>query len=198
MADFWKRISDWFKQEEVSSPSNPFIHELIERSPQEKEDLQFWQETLVRKRLSNWLNEQYAIFLLNPENHDESIDFLDTPSSKGFVIHLHHTQYSLRDARHFLDYLKNKVRTLGYRTQISDSRTYAKAEATETTERHYLKPNPKIIVGQKQEQKFGNITVSLVLRDNIPHQLFFQANTYQDRLFEEGLPFGKLFREVVN
>ncbi|MDV7396729.1 hypothetical protein RZS08_35355, partial [Arthrospira platensis SPKY1] len=102
-------------------------------------DLQRWKETIVCKRLLNWLGDQYLLYRALPDDIDEAIDFLDTPSSKGFVIHLHKTGYSRRDATHLLDLFKEKVLTLDYRTQVSDSRTYSRQAWVETVERHYLK-----------------------------------------------------------
>ena len=40
--NFWNKLKDWFKEEEQSSPTKPFMEEWLERSEQEKEDLQKW------------------------------------------------------------------------------------------------------------------------------------------------------------
>ena len=74
---------------EESSPSQPLIHELIQRTEKEKEDYQQWKQTLVLRRLMDWLKDQFAMYQINSERVDEGLDFLNTPSSKGFVIHFH-------------------------------------------------------------------------------------------------------------
>lgn len=198
MSDLWNYVKSLFKSAEASTPAAPTVHEMIERTSEERADRQAWQETLVRRRLTGWLADQYAIFLVAPDDVDTELDFLNTPSSKGFVIHLHRTRYSRRDLLHFLDYLKDQVRGLGYRVQISDRRVYPVKNGVETVERHYLKPRLKFDTpNQVQNQRYGNITISAVLRDDVPYQLKFQATSYQDRLFNEADDFRDLMQAVL-
>lgn len=198
MADFWNYIKGLFKEAEQSSPTKPVVHELIERTDQEKEDYTFWKKTLVRRRLIDWLSNQYAIYQVLPDDIDEALDFLHTPSSKGFVIHFHKTRYSLRDVQHFMDYLKEKVQALNYRIQISDSRTYNRAKWVETRQRHYLKPRPNLeALENKFPQAYGNITIDITLRNDQPHQLRFQATAYNDRLYEEASDFKELMQQLI-
>ena len=198
MADLWEYFKNLFRKAEESSPSDPLIHEVIKRSPEEIEDYKTWVETLVRRRLQDWLFDQYAIFRKLPEDIDEALDFLNTPSSKGFVIYFHQTQYSKRDTRHFLDFLKEKVRELKYRIQISDTRTYKKGTWIETVERHYLKPPPNFQEGGKFNQGFGNITLELVFRNENPYLLKLQATIYKDSLFHEADEFKELMQFILS
>lgn len=197
MPNFWKYIKDLFTSAEESSPSNPLFHELIHRSEEEKADYDHWKRTLVRRRLTDWLNDQYAIYRVLPADIDEALDFLDTPSSKGFVIHFYQTGYSRRDVTHFFDYLKERVRQLGYRTQISDSRTYHRVGWVETIQRHYLKPRPDFSAGEKMSQAYGNVMIEMELRNEQVHNLRFRATSYQDRTFHEALDFRELMQEVL-
>ena len=198
MSDLWNYVRNLFRSAEESTPAAPTVHEMIERGEAERADRERWQETLVRRRLTGWLADQYAIFLTEPDNVDKELDFLNTPSSKGFVIHLHRTNYNNRDLLHFLDYLADQVRGLGYRTQISDRRVYPVGEAVETVERHYLKPRLNFEdTTAKQDQRYGNITISAVLRDDRPYQLKFQATSYQDRLFNDAEDFRELMQMVL-
>lgn len=197
MSNLWKYIKDLFNSAEDSSPSKPLFHELIHRSEEEKADYEHWKRTLVRRRLTGWLTDQYAIYQVLPKDIDEALDFLDTPSSKGFVIHFSQTRYSLRDVTHFFDYLKEQVRQLGYRSQISDSRTYHRSDWVETVQRHYLKPRPKFTEGEKMSQAYGNIMIELELRNEQVHNLRFRATSYQDRTFYEALGFKELMQEIL-
>lgn len=198
MADLWSYVKNLFQRAEESTPAAPTVHEMIERSEADRADQERWRDTLVRRRLTGWLADQYAIFLVQPDNVDRELDFLDTPSSKGFVIHLHRTNYSRRDLLHFLDYLADQVRALGYRTQISDRRVYPVGEAVETVERHYLKPRLSFEnTDTRQDQRYGNVTISAVLRDDRPYQLKFQATSYQDRLFNDAADFRELMQIVL-
>jgi hypothetical protein len=142
MDNLWHYFKNLFVKAEQSSPSQPLIHELIQRSEEETLDYERWKKTLVCRRLVDWLDNQYAVYRVLPHDVDEGLDFLHTPSSKGFVVHFNQTRYSRRDATHFFDYLKEQVLTLGYRPQISDTRTYHRSSWVETVERHYLKPRP--------------------------------------------------------
>jgi len=200
MTDPWKYFKELFRKAESSSPSQPLIHELIERTPEELADYDHWKSTLVCRRLRDWLADQYAIFRVEPENIDEGMDFLNTPSSKGFAIHFFKTRYSRRDATHFFDFLKEKVKELGYRTQISDSRSYQRANWVERIDRHYLKPPASFshhAATGRFEQRYGNITVELELRNDQVHNLRFRATAYRDHLFEDAEEFKDLIQQLV-
>ncbi|MEL6143589.1 MAG: hypothetical protein AAFU67_18460, partial [Bacteroidota bacterium] len=165
MASFWDQVKSIFQRAEESSPSNPAVHEMIERSNKELAAYQDWKRTLARKRLLDWLIDQYAVFR-GKGQLDEAINFLDTPSSKGFVIHFYQTHYSKQEITHFFDYLKERVLELNYRTQISDRRVFNRKDWIETQERHYLKPRNSYVEGEPIEQRFGNITIELELRND--------------------------------
>jgi len=42
MANFWKQLKEWFKEEDASSPTKPFIEGRLLRTEAEKEDLKKW------------------------------------------------------------------------------------------------------------------------------------------------------------
>ncbi len=192
--DFWKKITDLFTQAEDSSPSQPVVHEMIERTTEQKKDYEFWKSTLVRRQLLDWLVHQYGLFKALPKETDEAIDFLNTPSSKGFVIHFYKTQYSERDATYFFDYLKEKVLAAEYRTQISDRREFNRPSWVEKIERHYLKPQPDFLKEgvDKFNQRFGNVTIELEFRDDKPYRLKLRATGYKDSLFKDTEDFEDL------
>ncbi|MBK8879470.1 MAG: hypothetical protein IPN74_13255 [Haliscomenobacter sp.] len=198
MPDLWGYFKSLFNQSRHSSPSQPLLHELIVRSAEERQDYAQWKETLVCRRLKDWLHDQYTAFLLSGSCPDESIDFLDTPSSKGFVIHFYKTRYSNRDVAHFFDYLKERVLALEYKSQISDIRSYERPNWAETVQRHYLKPRPLPLPEQeKLRQRFGNVTIEYVSRDDKAHQLLFRATAYSDHLFQDAERFEGLMKELL-
>lgn len=193
----WDYVKNLFQSAEESSGTVPVVHELIERSEEEQKAYEHWKKTLVRRRLLDWLGDQYAIFLHSPQQIDQALDFLNTLSSKGFVIHLYHTRYSHRDAIFFLDYLKERVQALDYRVQVSDTRTFNRPQWVETIQRHYLKPRTKYKEGQKFQQAFGNILLELHFRDERPYFLKLSATVYQDHLFEEAEEFRSLMQSLL-
>ena len=186
-----------FQQTKTSSPSRPLIHELIVRSEEEKQDYERWKETLVFRRLRDWLQEQYVIFLHQPDQLPETVEFLHTPSSKGFAVFFHKTRYSAREITHFFDFLKERVLEQEYRVQVSDVRSYERPNWVETVQRHYLKPRPQMDEAGKLRQRFGNITIEYILHNDQPYQLRFRATAYKDHLFQEAEDFKYLFTALL-
>jgi len=196
---FWKKIKTLFQTVEESSSINPTIHEVIERTPQQLIEYENWKSTLSSRRMIDWLYNEYITFLSNPKNIDPSVDFLNTTSSKGFVIHFSKTNYRLDEITYLFDFLKEKVQQLPYRSYVSDTRTYPKNNFVETIHRHYLKPSLKNkIAGKKANQRFGNINIELNLRNDKVRNLKFSATSYRDHLFEEADDFENLMREVLS
>ena len=188
---FWDQITNLFNRAEDSGPAAPTIHEMIERTDAEQADYDRWARTGGPQRLLDWLNEQYAI-KLGKGRPDSSIDFLDTPSSKGFVIHFHQTNYTPAEVTHFFDYLKERVLALNYRTQISDRRIFPRNHWIETQERHYLKPRLERGNFTDVDQRFGNIMIENELRDDKAWNLRLRATTYQDAMYREAASFRAL------
>ncbi len=197
MADLWNRFKNLFQKAEESSPSNPLIHEVIERNEEEVEEYNRWKNSLIKRRLIDWINNQYATFLVDPDNIDEAVDFLVTPSSNGFVIHFYQTNYNLKEITHLFDYLKERVLSLNYKPYISDVRTYNRPEWVESVQRHYLKPRLNLQNIEKLDQEYGNITIEMLLRDEKVTNLKFRANHYTDQKYHEPGEFKELMVELL-
>ncbi|MEM9919359.1 MAG: hypothetical protein AAF990_14750 [Bacteroidota bacterium] len=199
MKNLWQYVKSLFQEAEQSSPSQPSIHQLIERSTEEKEDFLRWKESLVSRRMLNWLNEQYIQYLINPDNLDEAIDFLKTPSAKGFVVHFGKTRYPRREVVHLFDFLKERVLQQGYRPYVSDTRTYNRPAWVETVQRHYLKPPSQLrqLPKEKFDQKYGNITIQLTEQDGRIMYLKFNATSYKDHLFADAEDFKDLMTALL-
>jgi hypothetical protein len=202
MSTFWQKITALFDAAEQSTPTEPAVHEMIVRDEDELADYERWKKTVARRRLFDWLLDQYVQFSAGAVN-EQAVDFLDTPSSKGFVIHFNQTQYSRREIEHFFHYLKERILELNYRTRISDRRVFSRKDWVETQERHYLKPRTRHqrMAGPPErgalDQKFGNITVELELRDDVPWNLRLRATTYQDALYNTPESFRALLMAVA-
>ena len=195
--ELFNKIKQLFQAAEQSSATVPVIHKMIELTDAEKEDYEFWKTTLVRRRLIDWLNDQYLLYSHDPSRLDNSISFLNTPSSKGFVIHFYKTNYNKREVNFLFHYLKAQVLQLNYRTQISDSRTFNRPNWVETIDRHYLKPRSSYQQDQLIDQQFGNITIEHQLRNDQPHFLKFRATIYKDRLYKEADDFKALMQKIL-
>ncbi len=187
---FWSQITTLFRQAEASSASAPTIHEMIERSEAEQAGYARWQRTEGSMRLYRWLSEQFAVYQ-EGGRLDETIGFLHTNSSKGFVIYVHKTHYSREEITYFFDYLKEQVQRLNYRSDISDRRVFPRRDWVETQERHYLKPRINL-EQQPIDQGFGNIMIEFELRNDVPHNLRLRATVYQDSMYQEAGSFRAL------
>ena len=198
MSNFWQNLLRLGQQTENSSPAQPAIHELIQRTDEEKADYEQWKDSFVLRRLLDWLGDQYAIYRVAPNDVDEALDFLNTPSAQGFVVHFNQTQYSRREATHFFDYLKERVKSFDYRTQISDTRTYNRNDWVETLEKHYLKPRYANRLDGQWDQQFGNILIELEIRNDRVFNLRFRATHYSDRKFLPPQDFKELMQGILS
>jgi len=187
---FWNQIKDIFKQAESSSATTPTIHELIERNPEQIAAYEQWKRTAGARRLTDWLENQYARYRDGLPT-DETIGFLNTNSSNGFVIYFGQMNYGRAEITHFFDYLKERVRTRNYRGDISDRRVFPHRDWVETRERHYLKPIVDL-TAEKMDQAYGNIMIEFELRNDVPHNLRLRATTYNDSMYEANGSFGGL------
>lgn len=206
----WSRVRALFGEAEQSDRNNPIVHSTLARHRDSADEFAAWKRTVVALRLRDWLADQYAAFLTDPTRVDRGIDFLDTPSSKGFVIHFGDTQYTLREAEFFQLYLRERVMQHEYRTQVADSKTYAYSGGSERTDRYYLKPRPDWSAPEGHEggmntytkgqfnQQFGNILIELVVRNEKPWRLKFSATIYHDRVYQKAQAFGALMDLVLS
>ncbi len=200
--DLWQYVKNLLKAESESSPLKPFIQEPLERLETETAAYELWKRTLAKEQVLEWLNVQYATFVMQPDALiDTTIDFLNTPSAKGFVIHFDEQLHNHNDFFHLFDYLKEQVLSMNYRNYMSDVRTYNRTRNNknwvETIERHYLKPRLVLLDEQKMDQRFGNIKIELLLKNEVIKNLQFSATRYQDRNFNDGNTFSELMRALL-
>lgn len=200
MADLWDYFKNLFKAAEQSSPKQPLIHEIIERTEEELSAYQEWKTSLAARRITDWLRQQHIEYLINPEQIDRSLSFLDTPSSKGFAIYFSLLSHDQEEAFFLFDLLKERVLGMRYISYVSDIRTYNRPDHIESIQRHYLKPSIylKSVEEGKVRQAFGNIAIELLLKDEKPDRLKFSATTYNDRIYEEPAHFSDLMQGMLS
>lgn len=194
----WENIKKLFTAAEQSSSNTPVIHKVIERTATELQAYERWKNTLGSQRLLDWIRGEHVNFVVDPQGTDAAIDFLNTPSTKGFVIHFYKTRYTAVEVNHFFDFLKERVLTLDYKSYLSDTRTYNRKEWVERMDRHYLKPPTNIRNPEKGQfnQRFGNITIELMFRNDKIYLLKFSATTYNDHLYKKAEEFNELMKHL--
>ncbi|MEM7573377.1 MAG: hypothetical protein AAF433_10775 [Bacteroidota bacterium] len=195
MPSFWKQIKSAFSAAEQSSPSQPAVHELLTQSVADELAFEQWKRTESGARLLDWLAEEYSIFRAKRPG-DQALAFLDTPSSKGFIIYFHRMGYRTEEIRHFFYLLKERIQAFNYRVDLSDRRIYNRRDWVETVERHYLKPRNKFVPGELIDQRYGNIAISLESRDDQIHHLRLRATIYRDALYAKGQDFSDLMHQL--
>lgn len=215
-SSWWEQVKGIFSKAEASSSNEPVSHEVLTRHQDRREDLARWREGVVAQRMRDWLREAYEHYLRTGEPPSRAVDFLDTSSAKGFVIHFDELQYSREEAEFFQLMLRERVLAptpladgtteKRYRTQVADTKAYTRAGATERTDRYYLKPrlalhdDPAIAAAPDGHtadqfgQGFGNVLIELVSRNDVPYRLRFSATIYHDRVYREAESFGALMQ----
>ena len=219
MGSWWDQIRGVFATAEASSPNEPVLHEVLTRHRDRKEAFARWRAGVVARGMREWLGEAYAYYLRHDAPPSRAIDFLDTASSKGFVIHFGELNYSLEEAEMFQLLLRERVLApvpqpdgtteKRYRTQVADAKAYSRAGATERTDRYYLKPrlvphaDPAIAnapdghTADQFGQGFGNVLIELVSRNDAPYRLRFSATIYHDRVYQKAESFGALMEQIL-
>jgi hypothetical protein len=197
MTNVFDYFKNFFREAEQRSASHPIFNELLVRSTDEKLAYESWKGSLPCRRLFNLLAEQYAIHQSNPTGVDAALTFLQTDSSNGFALHFDRLDFAKQDAPQLLDFLKEKTLALNYRPQLSNTRTWPEKDWVQTVQRHYLKPRQTWVEGQKIDQRYGNVTIELVLRNDRPHLLTFRATSYSDRLYGKADDFHQLMQALL-
>ncbi|GGF09805.1 hypothetical protein GCM10011383_21260 [Hymenobacter cavernae] len=124
--------------------------------------------------------------LLNDGGRHGAVFFYDTSIGPG-------------NFQHFFDFLRDRVLDLGYNLSTSDQRTHHQPSYTETIYKHFLKPQPKDCTETGRcNQRFGTVTIDLVMINKQPGFIRFSSNPYQDAIFTPAHTFDELLDLVLN
>lgn len=169
------------------------LHEVLSRDEEEKAYYDKWNESNVKAQMLDWLHEQYHHYRRNC-CCDCKVNFLMIPSVNGFVIHFDEKRWDEVDFVCLFDYFKFRLKDTGYLLQVSDIKAIKKGTCIETTQRHYLKPPRQfeLVCGDKMNQKFGNIMVTLNFVNERVCNLKFSATHYNDHLYNPADSFENL------
>jgi len=193
MGSLWEKVVNLFDSAASSSAQQPAIHEIIVRSSAEQMALENFQGNHVHSGLLDWVKDQFEVSRKNNKDLDGGIHFLNTPSSKGFLIDFKNTNYTKSEIISFFDDLKFRVLNFEYKSYVSDTRTYSKFHYVENIQRHYLKPR---ISAEEMtngiNQRFGNINIELLSRNDVIWHLKFSATIYDDHNYKTGQDFSTL------
>jgi hypothetical protein len=179
---------------EILEEEELLAHEIIQRNETENQYYTLWNNSSAKNSFLNWLKDQYLCYR-NTGCCDPAVMFLMIPSVNGFVVKFDEGRWHEQDFLCLFDYMKNSIKNReDYWVQVSDIKNVKKGSQTESVQRHYLKPPRQtgLESGEKMDQKFGNLMVSLCIINNKLSSLKLSATHYNDHLFEKAYPFDKL------
>lgn len=176
------------------SPSEAFVHEMLERSERELEEYAQWQ---FSNEKDNVLNEVKDAYILKQQQLPADIDVhvLETQYANGFAIS-YHPRFAKGGFRNMFDYFKEVVLENGYRLSQADRRIIDKGDYEQTIEKWYLKPQTLDADAKLTNQRYGNVLIEKVDIDRKPSYIKLMANIYQDRMFTKAEPFNHLFQLI--
>jgi hypothetical protein len=161
-------------------------HKLIERTSEEKYHFELWRDSPERISMMEWMYEEFKTFEKEKTACDEALDFIVSPSTKGFIWRYNENRWTQHDVHHVFDYLQQRVRELGYKKYVS-----------EVLHRHYLKPPVNYGEGQLLKQQWGNILICVSESNGKTTDLKFSATTYTDKLYTHAAEFAELMEWVL-
>jgi hypothetical protein len=200
---FWEQLKNIFSSRKTdhlstlpqkNSKERILRHEVIQRNPSELAYYENWSASPTKTDSLDWLHREFNAYRLNG-NCDPAITFLMIPSVNGFAIKFDESRWEYREFAALFDYFKNILsKTENYWVQVSDTKTISSGKQTETIERHYLKPPTQFDLnyGEKKNQKFGNLMITLNTINGKADTLKFSATHYNDHLFEKAYQFDLL------
>jgi hypothetical protein len=194
MSDFFDRIKKLFAQ--AANEQQPATHEIFTRTAAEVEVYQQWKRS---KRLPRILESFQARLEGRMSSEAElMLHFIDTPKSRGFVLLHEDGIITGNEMRHLMDYFQEQLLTIGYVSYMSDVRNQLHNNDVITTERHYLKPKFNFDEGTgTNSQRFGNIAIEYIQKNNEPVELKLISNIYSDRKYADARPFEELMEILV-
>lgn len=168
-------------------------HELIQRSESDKQYYAQWEASSAKDGFLDWLYKEYQHYRQNG-CCDPALMFLIIPSVNGFVIRFDAGRWHDQDFICLFDYFKSSLKKEGYWPHVSDVKTIKKCTGLEEVQRHYLKPPRQFELecGEKMDQKFGNLMISLCVDNGHTCTLKLSATHYNDRLYDKAYPFDDL------
>ncbi len=206
---FWERLKNIFSSYQYNEEAalknkvqdeKVLCHDVIKRCETDNEYYKNWSASTAKTNSLSWLYNEYISYRTRGRC-DNALTFLTIPSVNGFAIKFDDARWHQQDFTALFDYLKNKLSTdENYWVQVSDSKTISKGICIEIIERHYLKPpiGFNLSYGEKRNQKFGNLMITLHAINGKVDTLKLSATQYNDHLFEKAIHFDTLMELICN
>jgi len=202
MVKLWDFLKPKIKKEEKRSSELSFLHEQVSLKSYDLISFQEWKETKCLPDIQRLISTSYSNFLITQNAKQASLSFLDTKVSSGLIIHCPITSFSKQDLMHVMYFFYLKFEEKGYVLNLADVKSRQKSSWVENIYRHYLKPSLRLeklngTNGPVLNQLYGNISIELVSRDDIPYQLKLLANNYHDQNYAPAQDFSDLIEWIT-
>jgi len=169
------------------------VDELIRRSENFLGRFERWKTSEIGQ---DFLNEIWESYFWRRRGIDKNpvLVLFESANSNGFAIN--YSPEFDRNSFHFLlDHFADQVKKLGYRPVTSRNSLRDKGDHVERKEMHYLKP--KVGFTEPIDQKFGNVQIEYIEKNNEPSRVKLIANSYPDRKYREAMHFESLAEHVL-
>ena len=201
MGKLWNLLRGRVKAAEKQRATVPFLHESVDLKQYPVADFLSWHSGPVHTEMIQLLKEGYRDFLIRSTNDQTPADFLQSPSSNGWVLQCQQLSYTAQDYKHLMYLIQERLKGKRYIMNVADVRSRQKANWIEQVYRHYLKPSARLqmsdnAAGQKAKQLYGNITIELIARDDKPYVLKLLAHNYADQHYAEADHFSELMELI--
>lgn len=167
-------------------------NEVLKRSQQEFDSYEDWQASDVSKEI---LDKIFRAYHLKKTDIKDPIPIalFESDKANGFAI-ANCSSLLDSDYKMLLEHFKKQILSIGYRQSGSNRKVTAEQDRVLTKEMYYLKP--PIQMEPPIDQRYGNISLELILHDDKPHYLKIMASVYSDRLYSEPENFSDLVEKL--
>jgi hypothetical protein len=156
--------------------NNPFIIEKLERNQKQKTDYKRWLETSEAKIFNETIHLAYQRIKHNTQQASEIV-LLQSQYAQTMLIPCQNGLERLV-FQHYFDFIKDRIMSIGYHTNLAEREINDKETHIETTERYYLNFPDEIRAGGRIHQLYGNLLAELKYVDDKPSFVSITA-TYQ-------------------
>ncbi|WP_340152902.1 hypothetical protein [uncultured Marivirga sp.] len=169
-------------------------NEVLKRSQQEFNSYEDWLSSDVSNEILDKIFRAYHLKKTDIKN-PIPVALFQSEKANGFAI-ANCSSLLDSDYKMLLEHFKKQVLSLGYRQSGSNRKVTAEQDRVLTKEMYYLKP--PIQMEPPIDQRFGNISLELILHDEKPHFLKIMASVYSDRLYSEPENFSDLVEKLFS
>ncbi|SMG44263.1 hypothetical protein SAMN05661096_03113 [Marivirga sericea] len=167
-------------------------NEVLKRSQQEFNSYEDWYASDVSGKI---LEKIFRAYHLKKTDIKDPIPIalLQSDKANGFAV-ANCSSLLDSDYKMLLEHFKKQILAIGYRQSGSNRKVTAEQDRVTTKEFYYLKP--PIQMEPPIDQRYGNISIELILHDDKPYYLKLTASVYSDRLYSEPESFSDLVEKL--